>query len=357
LKTLIVTGDAHKGMAHGISLLANALLEECDVAVLTPKGAIVDYLDPRVEVVISDQPTSMFSLKVLKFYQVVRLVKKVNPDVIHIQSAHPWPTLAMPFLRRYPIVVTIHDPEIDPGAKLRGVIQKSSDYLTRIADRIIVFGENLKKMLGERSVDEAKIRVIPHGDYAFFCQWQDDSIAREEAILFFGRIIGRKGLEYLLDAAPQIFKRFPRLKIIIAGEGDMEAYKDKLSPAENFEVFNDYIPDEQVAELFQRSKLVVLPYTQASQSGIVHIAFAFGVPVVATDLGSIPEVVRPGETGLLVPPRDAPAIAEAVIELLEDEDKRQTMSVEALRKMEQDCSWDDIARKTFDVYKEIMATV
>jgi len=74
------------------------------------------------------------------------------------------------------------------------------------------------------------------------------------------------------------------------------------------------VPDESVGEYFAASDLVVLPYVSATQSGITQVAYAFGLPVVSTDVGGLPEVVRDGETGYIVPSRDETALAGAVVE-------------------------------------------
>ena len=126
-----------------------------------------------------------------------------------------------------------------------------------------------------------------------------------------------------------------------------------ITDRESFEIINEFIPDEEIAQLFQRAKLVVLPYIEASQSGIIAIAYAFKKPVIVSSVGSIPEVVDHGKTGLLVPPGDAKALAEAIIELLKDDRLREEMGNNAFAKMEQELSWDKIAEKTLQVYKQV----
>jgi glycosyltransferase involved in cell wall biosynthesis len=95
----------------------------------------------------------------------------------------------------------------------------------------------------------------------------------------------------------------------------------------------------------------VLPYTEASQSAVIPLAYAFGKPVVAAAVGSIPEVVDHGQDGLLVPPRDSDALAEAVIGLLKDPETRRRMGQSALKKTRNELSWPVIARKTVEVYQ------
>jgi glycosyltransferase involved in cell wall biosynthesis len=120
-------------------------------------------------------------------------------------------------------------------------------------------------------------------------------------------------------------------------------------------VHNSYIEADKVSALFQRASLVVQPYLEASQSGIVPIAYRHARPVVATRVGSIPEVVEDGVTGLLVQPGDEHALALAVITLLQDDALRQKMGLQASEKLSRDLSWEAIAQKTRMVYERALA--
>jgi glycosyltransferase involved in cell wall biosynthesis len=95
-----------------------------------------------------------------------------------------------------------------------------------------------------------------------------------------------------------------------------------------------------------------LPYIEASQSGVIPTAYGFKKPVVVTSAGSIPEIVDDGITGFIVPPKDVNALAEAIIKLLKDRELRRKMGENAYKKLKKDLSWDNIAEKTIQVYKE-----
>jgi glycosyltransferase involved in cell wall biosynthesis len=125
---------------------------------------------------------------------------------------------------------------------------------------------------------------------------------------------------------------------------------------ERFVVLNERIPDEQVAQLFQEASVVVCPYIEASQSGVLALANAFGKPVVATTVGGIPEMIQHGKTGLLVPPRDARSLAEAVVTLLQNHNLRQEMRRHALQQSQTELSWASIAKRTRAVYDLARAT-
>ena len=125
-----------------------------------------------------------------------------------------------------------------------------------------------------------------------------------------------------------------------------------MAHPERFEVHNEFVSRDLSADLFRRASVVVLPYTEASQSGVLAFAYTFGKPVVVTDVGSLPEVVDEGETGLVVPPKDTQALAEAVVSVLSNPEKRRAMGEKAYLKATTDLSWDRIAEQTMGVYEE-----
>ena len=180
---------------------------------------------------------------------------------------------------------------------------------------------------------------------------RDEVEEQENTILFFGRIWDYKGLQYLIEAEPLITARIPNARIVIAGRGDdFGKYERMMVNRDRFDRPNERIPDEQVAQLFQEASIVVCPYIEASQSGVLAIANAFGKPVVATTVGGIPEMIEHGKTGLLVPPRDARSLADAIVSLLQNHPLRQQMRQYALHTSQTELSWPSIARRTMSVY-------
>lgn len=144
------------------------------------------------------------------------------------------------------------------------------------------------------------------------------SIGREERILlFFGYVREYKGLKYLLRAMPEICREDEKVKLWVVGEfgADREEYFDlirELEIEDRVQVRDAYTPDREVEKYFAAADLVVLPYTSATQSGIVQIAYGFTKPVVVTDVGGLPDVVKDDETGYIVESESPQAIAEAV---------------------------------------------
>jgi glycosyltransferase involved in cell wall biosynthesis len=139
--------------------------------------------------------------------------------------------------------------------------------------------------------------------------------------LFFGFVRRYKGLHVLLDAFGDVVRRVPAARLVVAGEfyADEEALRAQAAPlgaAVRFDA--GYIPDEQIAPYFCAASAVVQPYVSATQSGVAQIAFHYGRPVVTTDVGGLAETVPDGEAGLVVPPEDPPALADALVRFVEE---------------------------------------
>ena len=163
-------------------------------------------------------------------------------------------------------------------------------------------------------------------------------------ILFFGFVREYKGLKYLIAAMPEILKHIP-VTLLIVGEfwKDKEVYLkmiDDLGIGGHVKIVDAYVPNEDVGQFFIAADLVVQHYVSATGSGVVQMAFGFSKPVVATNLGSLPEMVEDGKTGFVVPPGDSVAISDAVIRFFQ-EDRMQEFS-ENIEKQKYRFSWDHL---------------
>jgi glycosyltransferase involved in cell wall biosynthesis len=285
--------------------------------------------------------------------RLLQQIREFEPDVIHLQKGHLWFNFGLPLLRRYPLVITIHDPRYHVGDReSQKTPRMIMDYGHRRADQIIVHGRQLKQVVvDELCIPGEIVHVMPMialGDDAAPVQVQEDG----QQILFFGRIWEYKGLEYLIRAEPLITAQMPDVRIVIAGRGeDFSRYRRLMVHPERFTVYNEYVSDAKRAELFQRASVVALPYVDASQSAVIPIAYTFAKPVVATRVGGLPELVDHGRTGYLVPPRDEQALADALVRLLRDEKLRHQLGSQGKCKVDTECSPEVVARQTLAVYR------
>lgn len=347
--------------AEYVYRLARALAEQHQVLLLLDRANAADELGaealkstPRLR--IEQYPN--YGLKNPRFlcntWRITRAVRRFTPDVVHFQEApRDYLVAALPWLRRYPWVLTIHDhtPHSGRDTHDRRRIVFYRDVMRRQADAVIVHGERIRQELGSLLPWVVTHSfAIPHGVLGGAASstsrpWEPGRL------LFFGRIEQYKGLACLVDAVAILQSKGVSVKVVIAGTGeDLDRHRERIAGNPMFELREGYIPHVEIPELFARANAVVLPYTDATQSGVAAMAMQFARPVIASDVGSIGEVVSHGANGLLVPPRNAEALAQAIETLVGDSILSAHLSEGARRTAREQLSWTAIAHKTVQVY-------
>jgi glycosyltransferase involved in cell wall biosynthesis len=204
-------------------------------------------------------------------------------------------------------------------------------------------------------------KVLPHPVYNIYGERMDKKMAMDRLglsenyryLLFFGLIRKYKGLDILLHALPEIATK--NLKLIIAGEfyENREAYDeiiDKYNLEDKLIIFDKYIPDNQVGPLFSVADLVVQPYRSATQSGVTKISYYFGVPMIVTNVGGLPEIVDHGKTGYVVPP-EPHWIARAIDEFFSRDDQEDIKKAVLDKKKEY--SWEVFSNRLLEFVGEL----
>ncbi|TAF06988.1 MAG: glycosyltransferase family 1 protein [Nostocales cyanobacterium] len=355
----------HFGFKEYATELANGLVNYVDLTVIQQEKNTQDareVLDPRISVKTFKKPDMHDPSNIQTMGEIMRLIRKVDPDILHVQEINDiWYllTVLVLFKKMPPLVTTIHDISSHPGD---GKKVFGSDYTRPIAfyrsQQLIVHTEEQKTKLNQKfSIPNQKIHVLPHGEIGSWYKrhGHKNSPPREPCtLLFFGRIWPYKGLKYLLEAMPLIAEQMPEVKLIIAGRGEnMEQYFPNGYDPQRYDILNHFITNEDVVSLFARSTITVLPYIEASQSGVAALSYGMGTPVVAFDVGGLSEIVRHEQDGLLVPPRDVKALAESIIYLLKDHKLYSKMQSATLARCQQDLNWANIAEQTLEVYHQL----
>lgn len=362
------------GVMHYTAELANALSEQAEVVVLKPRDGNDALFRPGVELRDVFKPIDYSRKDAWKAFEGsnigsflsfrrMDLVHEIKPDVVHFPELYPQSaffSLLSRIDREYPTVVTLHAVypsltfQFSSGDPVYSMLAAATEMCKRLVRprKFVVHNQGDREALLSRGVRSDKVEVIPHGYFQMFKGNGNGSEAQGDNILYFGYIIDDKGLDVLMRAMPAIVRERPGAKAIIAGEGDLRKYQRLMGDGSNFEVFNEYVSNDKVVELFSRSKLVVLPYRRhRGQSGVLTIAFSLGKPVVVTDVGDFPNQVTDGEEGLMVPSGDPDALAGAVVRLLRDDDLRTALGKRAAARAAE-LSWDNIARRYMEVYRQ-----
>jgi len=375
MKVVYILPISWGGIPHYSAELANAVAQYAEVYVLKPKDSndhlfsndvtVMNLFEPLI--LIKGQENKAFSLnniKSLLSYNAIKTVLNIKPDIVHFPGIYVHASLFSKLYgldKKFPIVQTKHSVADSylKSPKNKGISRTilwnindtAKNFL--IPNKFIVHTKENQKSLINNGVSEENISIVPHGAYTFFKAYLNDVkniVQNKKEILYFGFIDRHKGLEYFIEAASIVSDKISDTKFTIAGEGDLNEITGNIEYPQSLEVNNSFIPDEKVAELFQRASLIVLPYTyHQGLSGILAIAFAFGKPVIVTDVGDLKEYSN--GCGLVVPPKDSKSLAEAIETMLLDDDLRNKCANNSYQRG-LELSWDNIAKMHLKIYDE-----
>lgn len=350
-----VTYDA-LGMAIGLSHYSEVLCvisSHVDNLKLWEKEAKANNRFSLLKVNVGNTIFSGISglFNVVRFMRIKKAIDSFSPVFVYSFMGHPWEKMFVPFLKCKNVLTSIHDAVADHGDKdWRRKFMNLFNYIPRW---YVTYSQNTKNGLVERGFDKERI-VVTH----LACNLVLEDMPKEADVhhynrfLFWGRIEPYKGLSVLLDAVADVIKKHPQSKLIIAGRGSMEEYQTKLKKlVQNVEVHNDWIPNESIKDYFNQVDIVVAPYTAASQSGVITLAYSFGKPVVASDSGALPEQVANGKTGLVVPAGDSSKLADAISYLLDNDKELSVMKKNAFE-YSKELTWNAAAKMIIDFLTE-----
>jgi glycosyltransferase involved in cell wall biosynthesis len=244
----------------------------------------------------------------------------------------------------------------------------------RLAEHVFVHTARMQSELcSEFGIDSARVTVIRFGlneTNPITDMSAADARARlglesgHRVVLFFGQIAPYKGLEYLIAALPELKRSDPGIRVLVAGKvkSGHEEYWNAIAreiahggAGDLLMLRREFVPPEEIEVYFKAADLLVLPYVEIFQSGVPFLGYSFGVPVVATDVGSLREDVLEGETGFVCAPQDARALAAAVLRFFRgDLHARREATREHIKRVAADLySWDRAAQSTCEVYSRL----
>jgi len=274
-----------------------------------------------------------------------------RPDVVHLQVSQ-FPTVMLGLALGFrtlgiPVVITAHNVVSHEYRLWQGLVFGA---LYSVARRVIVHSEDSARTIAARfRVAPERIRTIDHGNYMFFDSDRKPSFQTVAPfrVLFFGYIRPYKGLSVLLEALARLPADMPfYLEIVGRPVEPFRPYQElinRLGLSDRVETRLDYVPNDEVSEIFSRASVVVLPYLNIAQSGVLQLAYAFGKPVVVTATGGLPEVVEHGKSGFVIPRGDPVALEECLQALMLKPELAERMGRRARELAETRFSWTRIA--------------
>jgi glycosyltransferase involved in cell wall biosynthesis len=253
-------------------------------------------------------------------------------------------------------VVTVHDARPHHGDRPSAKTpQWTANRAFVAADHLIAHSHAVRdELVGPLGFQPDRVSVVPLGAAEIGVPVAPRP-GGPPTVLFFGRIWPYKGLEYLAAAEAAVSAAVPDVRFIVAGDGEpWSAYERFAAHPERFDVRAGRVPDLEVPALFAEATVVVLPYADATQSGVATLAYRFGRPVVATSVRGLAEQVRDGVTGLLVPPRDPAALASALVRVLTDAELARRIAEGGRQLARDDLSPTAVAEQTLEVYRRVV---
>ena len=284
-----------------------------------------------------------------------------DADMVHLQWS------AIPALDRHllpagaPLAATAHALPPARGWRRPGALGLRGFF--RRMDAVIALSEHGAASIHESTgIPPERIRVIPHGPFDYLTRIPDEAplpadltAVEGPVVLSFGLIRPYKAPDLLLEA----FRQIEGAELWMVGRPlgvDMGRLRALAAACRSTVRFVPrFVEDREVAAFFRRADLVVLPYREAEQSGVLYTALPFGKAIVLSDVGGFGEVAAAG-AGRLVPPGDAGALHDALAELVADEPARRRLGEAALAAAAGPNSWDEIARRHLALYRELVAS-
>ncbi|HEU4703327.1 MAG TPA: glycosyltransferase family 4 protein [Conexibacter sp.] len=290
-------------------------------------------------------------------WQATRAARRA--DVVHLQwlTVQPLdvhlPPIALPPSRRPPLVLTAHD--VLPREPRPGQLDAQRRLYERVEAVVVHSEHGAARLRDELRIDPARVHVIPHGAFAHFPELDDPAPLPPElaatdkpVVLCFGLMRPYKGIDVLLEA----WRGIEDAELWIVGLPKMDLAPLRAAAPPNVRFVPRFVADRELPAFFRRADLVVLPYREIDQSGVLFTALAFGTPLLLSAVGGFPEVAAAG-AAKLVPPGDVQALHDALGDLLADPAARERLAATARAAAATTYSWDAIAARHIALYEAL----
>ena len=347
---IIIIGPVYPykgGISHYTGLMAKSLSKTHDVQIVSFKLQYPKFLSRGKEQKNNNYSNCSFenthyllnTINPISYISTVHYIIKEKPNLVIFQWWHPY------FTPSYWVILKILGNRIKTLLLCHNVLPHDSFPFQKVLVNLVF--KNSDSFIVQSETDEKDLHAIiklPIYKKTFlptFDIFNNNGISKSEArsllglaetdnvILFFGFIREYKGLKHLICAMPYIEESIPNCKLIIAGEffeNNKEEYANLImsqGSKNSIQLFDGYIPDNDINKYFTSCDVVVLPYESATQSAIVQIAYGFNKPVISTDVGGLSEVVIDGKTGYTIPPFDHKLLANAIIRFFKEGNKER----------------------------------
>lgn len=292
----------------------------------------------------------------LNVARVRDLIHQIRPDILQAFYLTSYGLLAA-LSGVHPLIVSVWGTDILLTPRRSPLHSLITRYALRKADYITALGTRLGEATVEYAPKGKKIAITPYGiDLKVFSPARRPRGDRKLTIGAIRRLKSVYGLDYLLRAMPMVLARHPGTRLLLVGDGPQRSYLQGLAQSLGISdrvQFVGNVPHQQVPSYLDRIDIFVMPSISESFGVAALEASAMEIPVVASNVGGVPDAVIDGETGFLVPPKDPAAIAAAVMELIEKPDLRLRMGRAGRKFVAENYEWNEIAARMEKLYYSI----
>lgn len=300
-----------------------------------------------------------FHISIPAFLMVKRIIKKEMPDIVHTHLIHGdfYGTLAASQLGIKRIITSKHNDDNFRRMKLMRIFNR---YFNRKAEKVIAISQALGDFCEEfEHVDSKKIEVIRYGLDEFSSRLRDRSLRKKlgyqpQDILFgiIARLTEQKGHVYLLKAFREVNAKYPRAKLLVVGSGELRTKLEEMVSDLNL---NDQVKflgrRDDTPDIYNALDVFIHPSIWEGFGLVFLEAMSFSLPVIATRVSAIPEVVMDGDTGILVSPRNVPELTTAMLWMIENPDNRLKMGEQGKERVKRMFPVNMMVDKVIHVYE------
>lgn len=275
----------------------------------------------------------------------LKVAQQINtdvPDILLDTGSSPWQGIIKKEIHCKTLLAdVIHDVQFHPDRWSKLLNIYNFLYPAK-AEVFIGISEYSYKELSIRFPTARRIKSR-HGIIHTSSQIDLDAIAKNRnRFLFFGRIEKYKGIEVLIDAFRIAKQLNSKISLSIVGDGPIDTKLKKQIKELDINLVNRWVSDDELTEIIIKHGVMIMPYLSATQSGVAGVAIGNGLPSIATSVGALPEQIVEGKNGLIIPPGDANALAEAMLNISKDYVLAYKMAEEACVIASTVYSWESI---------------
>ena len=310
-------------------------------------------------------------------HRLIEILSSLNPDIIQVENRPKYVPILHEKFPNIPILLSLHSTMFISNSRI-----SKEDLITSIGltKKVIVNSHFLENYLMDKTGCQRSKLIVNHlgvDTNQFQAKWLPSrsyninvfkrklGIEDKKILLFVGRLRKIKGVDKMIHALPTILRNEPNTVLIIAGSAFYGSdkvtryvnllYKLAQKYSEHIK-FIPFIPHENIHQWFEIADIVLVPSIGKEAFGLVNVeAMACGVPVIATNIGGMPEIIEHGKTGYLInPSKIETEIAEYVLQLFFDVNMRQEMGVNSFKRVEEHFTWEKSSQRLLSVYRSVI---